>query len=285
MLSNDASAVFVDDGTYPIARWAATRAALRRVPVKQFPLHDAGHLERCLTAARGSLRRPIVVTDGLHPRTGRTAPLERYLAMARARGGTVVVDDSQAAGVLGTPGGPTPYGRGGGGTTRQLRLKPDGLIVVSSYAKAFGVPIAALAGDAHIVDEFRREADVRVHCSPPAIPTVLALPRALDHNETRGDRDRGTLWNRVVQFRNGARSVGVRLVPSRWPLQVVRDVSGSTAESWHLALRRRGIHALLLARRHTGQPELAFVIRRDLRPDDIDRAVEELGRIAIPAAS
>ena len=48
----------------------------------------------------------------------------------------------------------------------------DGIVVGASLAKAFGAPLAMLAGSAAVVGEFERQSATRVHCSPPSVAAV-----------------------------------------------------------------------------------------------------------------
>ena len=66
-----------------------------------FRTHDPAALEYLLHRDRWVGLRPVVVTDGLCPTTGRTAPLPDYLRLVRERDGYLVVDDTQALGILG----------------------------------------------------------------------------------------------------------------------------------------------------------------------------------------
>ena len=99
---------------YPILRVAALRARTRGVTVRDVAHHDPAALERSM---RGDGRRPVVLVDGISPAAGGPAPLRAYLEAARRGGGLLVVDDTQAVGILGEPGGAVPaWGRGGGGS-------------------------------------------------------------------------------------------------------------------------------------------------------------------------
>ena len=51
------------------------------------------------------------------PCCGAPAPLTDYLKILRTWGGHLIIDDTQALGILGShPGPDVPYGRGGGGS-------------------------------------------------------------------------------------------------------------------------------------------------------------------------
>ena len=98
---------------------------------------------------KGKQMRPVIVADGFCPGCGRPAPLYEYLHCVTGRGGYVVLDDTQALGIWGTgPGSKNPYGSGGGGPLRLHGLRSPRVILGSSLAKGFGVPLAGLSGSA-----------------------------------------------------------------------------------------------------------------------------------------
>ncbi|HEU0299526.1 MAG TPA: hypothetical protein VFR37_08735, partial [Longimicrobium sp.] len=121
LLGPGASAVLVDAGAYAVARWGAARAGCAGVPVRPFAHFDPPALRRALRAA-GRRGRPVVLCDGVCPGCGRPAPVGEYLDAVRGAGGALVVDDTQALGILGAePDAHPPYGRGGGGSPRRVR--------------------------------------------------------------------------------------------------------------------------------------------------------------------
>ena len=93
-----------------------------------------------------------------------------------------MLDDTQALGVLGGRRYGAIYGIGGGGSLRSPSCRRRSS-VISSLAKAFGVPVAALSGSTELVGRFVRESETRVHCSPPSIPVIHAADRALTIND------------------------------------------------------------------------------------------------------
>ena len=168
VLAHDRIAIYVDAGTYPIARYGVERAAAKGVPTSTFPGHDPAALASLLQRDRATGRRPVVVTDGLCTATGRTAPLADYLKLIRGWNGYLVVDDTQAFGILGAnPAPAAPYGRGGAGTPACRALTGPGLIIGSSLAKGFGAPLAVLAGSAEVIAKFEGLSGTRVLSSPP----------------------------------------------------------------------------------------------------------------------
>jgi hypothetical protein len=93
-------AIQIDAVTYPIARWGVERATAKGVRATVFRKHDAGAL-RANLSRETSAGRPVVVTDGFCPLTGRPAPLRDYAKIVRAFGGLLVVDDTQGFGIFG----------------------------------------------------------------------------------------------------------------------------------------------------------------------------------------
>ena len=122
----------------------------------------------------------MVVTDGFCPACGVPAPLGRYLEAVRRYGGLLVLDDTQALGILGRRESRRgPYGTGGGGSLAFHSLAGDDIILVSSLAKAFGAPLAMLGAGSRLVSDFAADSATRVHCSPPSTAAIRAGARAV----------------------------------------------------------------------------------------------------------
>src|SRR5690606_633171 len=127
-----------------IAKWGVERAAAHGVPVRGFPHQDVERLARLVHREKS---RPVIVSDGLCSGCGCTAPVAAYHEIVRGRGGWLVLDDTQALGLLGVaPDQVAPYGWGGGGSLCHHALAGPEIILVSSLAKSFGVPLAVLSG-------------------------------------------------------------------------------------------------------------------------------------------
>jgi 8-amino-7-oxononanoate synthase len=267
--------IFLDGGSYPIARWGVERAAASQVPVIVFPQQDVRALRKALTGS-GSGARPVIVTDGFYPGSGTPAPLAEYAECAVSRGGLLVVDDTQAFGIFGPARGTSsPYGKGGGGSLQTLGLRHPGIIVISSLAKAFGVPIAMLGGTEAVVDEFRKNSSTRMHCSPPPAAVIAAAYHALAENRRIGETLRSRLAQRVSYFRRGLKSYGVLLSGSLFPVQPLRMCRAGDGRAVYQHLLERGIQTVL----HGGSrndARCSFVVTARHRPTDIDKALEAL---------
>jgi 8-amino-7-oxononanoate synthase len=280
LLSGTQITIFMDAGVYPIARWGVERAAARGAPVKSFPHHDVSALRRLIQQDRRQRRAPLVVTDGFCPGCGRTAPLGTYLEIVRARGGRLVLDDTQALGLLGhSPGAGSPYGQGGGGSLRWCGASGPEIITVSSLAKSFGVPIAVLAGDTEVVRRFEDLSETRVHCSPPSIAAIRATENALAMNEHRGDHMRARLAGTVQYFRHRLASIGLSAAGGLFPMQTLAPLSRMDATMLHARLHERGMQTVLHRRRGGSGTRLSLILTALHRRDDIDRATEALAMV------
>jgi 8-amino-7-oxononanoate synthase len=256
LLSSERVAIYVDAGTYPIARWGVERAAARGVPLRTFPHHDANALQRLLKHDQYRRRSPLVVTDGFCPGCGRHAPLMAYLDSVRNYGGRLIIDDTQALGVYGQPANDSPYGIGGGGSLRWCQMDDDKVIVISSLAKGFGVPIAILAASRTSAEWFIRYSETRVHCSPPSVALIRAAEHALSVNAAHGDLLREQLAHRVRYFSSRLAEQALSAEGGLFPVQTLRLKFARVAVEVH--------QRLILTTRH--------------RSSEIDRAVESLQR-------
>jgi len=296
LLSRRGFSLFVDEGLYPIGMWGVERAAALGATVTRFPRHDARAL--WLAIADTNAGRPLVVADGFCVSCGTTSPLLSYLACVASRDGLVVIDDTQALGMLGRrPGPKAPYGSGGGGSLSHLGIRDPRVMVVSSLAKAFGAPVAMVAGSRQAIAEFKSASETRVHCSPPSLASIAAAAHALAVNARSGDALRSTLARRVARLRQGlgpmTGTTGV------FPVQHVRLPARTDPMSVHAALLERGVRTVLTRTERAGtaikspwrtpreplrtggfnqasSASIAFVLTARHTNDDVDEAVDAL---------
>jgi 8-amino-7-oxononanoate synthase len=264
------SVYLVDAGLYPIARWGLERARARVLP---FPRHDVESLTRLLSLHQ--TRRPVVVCDGWSPVAGKPAPLADYQRVSARAGGLVLVDDTQALGILGERPEPSlPWGRGGGASVRHQRLAGCNVVWVASLAKAFSAPLAALLGPKEILNAFRDRALTRVHCSGPSEASIAAGLAALRWNAKDGELRRLSLASRIREFRGALRQLSIPVAGGFFPYQTVLV---DKAEAAHGYLMQRGIEAVLHRPAAKVPACLSFLLRADQRAEDIQRCAQALG--------
>jgi len=265
-------ALHVDSDVYPVLGVTALRARSRGVTVREVAHRDVAALER---SVRGDARRPVVLVDGLCPGCGGPAPLGAYLAAVRRRGGLLVVDDTQAIGILGAPGGAVPeWGAGGGGSLRHHGLEhaPD-ILLLSSFAKALGAPVAAIAASAAVIERFEERADTRVHSSPVSVAAVRALEHALAVNRSRGERLRHRAARAVRRFRAGLRELGIDAGGALFPVQALPALARPAAVALHRHLLEAGVRAVPQSWAGGAQGRSVFVLTARSRDADIEAAL------------
>lgn len=268
--------IWIDEATYPIARWASDRASAVGAPVRMFAHHDAAALQKAVSNV--GVARPVIVTDGYSPLRGTHAPIAVYARCAAARNGIVIVDDTQALGIFGHGAGPlSPYGKGGGGSLHHCNLRDGKVVVVSSLAKAFGVPVAMLGGNEEFVREFRKNSSTLVHCSPPSQAVIAAAHRALDMNSSFGDELRYRLLERVARFRQ--RLSALLAVNSLFPVQPLRVPLRTNVRAIHQELLASGVRTVLHRESKDGPARISFVLTTLHRLREIDCALQILGEL------
>ncbi|MFL6289567.1 MAG: aminotransferase class I/II-fold pyridoxal phosphate-dependent enzyme [Thermoanaerobaculia bacterium] len=268
--------ILADEHLYPVGRWGIERAAAAGVPVAAFGHHDARSLAERLEQGghagpplHPSLP-PLVVTDGLCPDCGRVPPLDLYLSLVEEHRGWLLLDDSQAMGLLGPGGGGSPAFRG---------ISSPRLLVISSLAKSFGAPLAVLAGSAERIGAFAEESETRVYSSPPSVAAIRAAEAALAINRERGDELRARLAERVIRFRAGLRDAGLGSAGGLSPVQNLEIPAGLDPAALWRRLEASGVHAVLRQGKCRPGSFLTFLLRADHRPEEIDRAVEACARV------
>ena len=276
--------LLLDAGTYPILQWAADGAAALGARVQCFAHHDAAALAPLAQRAARDGLRPVVVCDGFCPGCNRAAPLHDYARIAAGHGGMLVLDDTQALGVLGcAPSSHAcPYGYGGGGSLRWHDLASTHIAVGASLAKGFGAPLAALSGSAALIAGFRRDSETRLHCSPPSIAAVQAAHCALDAAARSGQARRARLTRLVLSLRATLAANGLAAIGSL-PFPVQSFVARHTEDPEMLVhclhrLRAGGVHALLTQGCAGRAPRLSFIVTARHTRAQIDRVGELLAR-------
>jgi 8-amino-7-oxononanoate synthase len=252
--------VLIDAAAYPVARWCAGRIG---APCIAFRPGDMDGLQRLAARTRAEGRLPLLLADGYSPGTEHAPPLADYAGCMARHGGWLIVDDTQAFGLLGQSGGGSLRGHGIG------RLA--NVACGTSLAKAFGVPLAALFGSAALLERFRAEASTRVHCSPPSSAALAAARRALALNALVGEALRSRLCAAVEAMRDCAGHLGLELQGGSFPVQLLVPPAGVPAEWLHRALAARGVHCLAL--RRANELVLGFLLTAEHSPAQARAAI------------
>lgn len=275
-----------DAALYPITRWGIERAERHGARAVAFAHLSPTALERVLAGARGTDDAPPwVVTDGVCAGCGCRAPVETYAEVVRRRGGLLIVDDAQAVGLYGAATTcAEPYGRGGGGSLARAGIAGHPhCVLVASLAKAFGAPLALVAGPAEWVARLRDVSETLLHCSPPSAPALAAAARALSLGPA-AERLRRRLLARVMRFRNMLQARGLPVRGGAAPLQRIPMRDATSAARICERLRRRGVHALARRAHCTGELSVSFLLTVNHTDAQIDQAANALVEVGAAAS-
>jgi 8-amino-7-oxononanoate synthase len=277
VLRREGMRLYIDAGAYPIARWGAERAASRGAPLRQFPHYDPISAQHMIEQDSASGLRPVILADGFCPHCGRAAPLPEYLRCVIRDRGYVVLDDTQALGIWGqAPGELSPYGSGGGGSLRLHNISSPSIILGSSLAKGFGVPLAVLGGGGELISQFVQGSETRVHSSQPSAAVLHAARHALLVNTARGDAIRRHLAELVTRFRKQNRRVGLGGPRGIFPAQAVASYPHSDPVRLQQMLHAAGVRTLVVRDREAHANKLLFVFNGLHRIEDVDQATDIL---------
>ncbi|RKT44864.1 aminotransferase class I/II-fold pyridoxal phosphate-dependent enzyme [Thiocapsa rosea] len=272
-------ALLVEAGTYPILRWGLPQVVASGIPVLALAHHNPGALDAAIAAVAAQGRRPIVVADGLCPATGAPAPLPDYLALVAATDGLLIIDDTQALGILGrSPDAGQPWGRDGGGTAAWHGLRSPALVVIASLAKGLGAPVAVLAGNRALITAFAARSRTRSHCSPPSAAHLAAADHALAENRATGEARRARLLRSIRRLHRRLDGYGIRVRGGLFPVQT--PALSANAPAVHAGLAAGGIAAVLHQLEDGHPTALSLLVTADHQPWEIDLAAHALAGLA-----
>ena len=245
-------------------------ARLSGARLRRYPHADMAALARQLDAAQG---RCLVASDAVFSMDGDIAPLRELADQARARQALLLLDDAHGIGVLG------PQGRG---SLAEAGLAPDPLVLhMATLGKALGTAGAVVAGSETLIETLIQHARSYVYTTamPPALAEAArASLRIAREEQWRRDH----LRDLVARWRAGAARLGLRLMPSRTPIQPVLLGEARTALAWSEALLAQGI--LVTAIRPPTVPEGKARLRVTLSAAhseaDVDRLLDALAEVA-----
>ncbi|MGC7100380.1 aminotransferase class I/II-fold pyridoxal phosphate-dependent enzyme [Amycolatopsis lurida] len=245
VLAGEQTGIVLDVAAYPIARWAVRRAAGMGRPVLRIPHQDLGSLAAALDRLHARGLRPLVVADGVCGGCGKPFPLATTVSRLPAKNGLLLLDDTQSLGLFGERPGPGhPFGDGGGGSLRLAGTKGP-VVLVSSLAKAFGAPIAAIAGPAALTEKLRKHGGSAMHASPPSTVDIAAAAHALRLNRVEGNALRELLATRIRLFRRACGEQGLPLSGGLFPVQATPLVAAPRGKRLLDRLAAAGIDAFL----------------------------------------
>jgi glycine C-acetyltransferase/8-amino-7-oxononanoate synthase len=265
-LAEKYEAVFIDENAHFSIRDAAASSGK---PVRVFRHRDPDDLFRKLRAGLKAGQRPLVLTDGVFPVSGRIAPARDYTGAVAAYDGVIGLDDAHGAGVLGD------HGRG---TYEHFRMRGPRFYLVGTLSKSFGGHGGFAVGTRGHIGRIRA-AGAYIGSTPTPTPIAAASAKGIEillrHPEMRDRLRRNT-----ARLKKGLRKLGLAVEDTPVPiatlfLRTEREMRGVQKE-----LLRRGIAVPYL--KYAGAPPagtLRLAVFSTHTPAQIQRLLSELARV------
>jgi len=231
------------------------------------PHNDPAAVRAALAGHPG--RPALVVTESVFSVDGDLAPLGELLAVARAHGALLLVDDAHAVGVLGPAGA-------GGVAAAGLAGEPD-VVVTATLSKSFGAAGGLIAGPAvlrtHLVDTGR----TFIYDTALAPPVVAGALAALDLiRGGDGEQARAELADRAAFAHD--RLVAAGFVAARPAAGVlsVRAPGPGAALAWAAGCRERGVAVGCFRPPSTpdGQSRLRLTVNAGVLRGEFEKALD-----------
>ncbi len=237
---------------------------------------DMDELETVLAASAKTMRRAIIVTDGIFSMRGDHAPLAYIMGLAQSfdrhfpENVLVVVDDSHGVGACG------PTGRG----TEEVTASAHADILIATLGKAFGVNGGYVVANAALIAYLREKSPFYIYSNPITPGEAAAAAKALEILDgAEGQALLLHLREMTERFENGLVALGLETIEGVHPIKplMVRDADEAAAKVAHL--KAHGILATAISYPVVakGEDEIRFQISADHTPADID---EVLGVLA-----
>lgn len=278
-LSHQPIRVYIDEKVYPVSRYGIEKLLLRKIPVCYFRHMDAQHLAQQMALQASSGARPVIITDGWCPACSRPAPVQQYAALVKPHKGWVVVDDTQAIGVLGRgKQAGTPLGSGGGGLLQWLPASTDQVMTIVSLAKGFGVPMAVVSGSKRAIDDFANNSRTRINSSPTSMAHLQAAVNALRINRQEGDARRASLSRNIRLLRSILQTAGIPVNGSLFPVQTITAGTRQHTIALYEALSREKIKAVMVTPHWQQDPALSVILRSDHTTRDMHKLTDAIIR-------
>jgi 8-amino-7-oxononanoate synthase len=173
----------------------------------------------------------FIVTDGVFSMSGDLAPLPKLVAIAKAQGAYLIVDDAHGIGVLGE----------GRGVLAHFNLSQEDVpVLICPLGKAFGGFGAIVAGSATLIESLIQFA--RTYIYTTAIPPALAcaLQKSLELVQTDHAR-RTHLASLITYFKAQAKKFNLNFLESSTPIQSFMVGDAKATLNLQSALLEKGI--------------------------------------------
>jgi 8-amino-7-oxononanoate synthase len=242
----------------------------------RYPHGDAHELQRRLAVAHPG--QTLVVTDGVFSMDGDVAPLGELSRLCAAHDAWLFVDDAHGFGVLGAT---------GRGSVEEAGLGPQDVpVLMSTFGKAAGTFGACVAGSETLIESLIQHGRTYIYTTalPPAVAgATRAALRVMQTEPWRRER----VLQHVQTFRAAADDAGLRLMPSRTPIQPILFGAESAALEASRALLEAGlwVPAIRPPTVPTGSSRLRITFSASHSDADVAQLIDALRRLPAPEAT
>ena len=275
--------IYKDISHYPVVQAGLTSAANKGVKIYNFKAGDFQGLKRLIKSTLSAGFQPVIISEGWLLEKGCPAPLDKFYYLVKTYGGYLIVDDTQALGIIGVkPSKNNPYGYFGGGTFQYLGMDchTDRIISITSLAKGFGVPLSVMSSNSNWIQDFLRLSKTRVHNSSPGVADVLAAENAIKLNLILGDQRRRLLLRNIIYFKKKLKKEGLNFKGHFFPIQILNNRNGNFPVNLYQRLLRLGYKVLLLKNPNNRMPLIGICITSVHSMDQINRLSNAISRFA-----
>jgi 8-amino-7-oxononanoate synthase len=199
--------------------------------VKKFRHNDMSDLERILK--ENADRSKLIVVDGVFSMEGDIVNLPEVVALAKAYGARLMVDDAHGIGVLGNT---------GRGTAEHFGLEDEVDIIMGTYSKSLASIGGFIAGSEKVVHYIKHFARALIFSASPPPASVAAVSAAIDIIDSEPERIE-SLWKNTRRMLEGLKDLGFQVGPSETPIIPVLVGDNETAFKMSLMLQEEGVFA------------------------------------------
>jgi len=252
-------------------------AQLAGAELKRYQHADVDSAERQLASRPDAAA--LLATDGVFSMDGDIAPLRELSKLCIREGATLMVDDAHGLGVLGDD--------GAGSVTATGLQQHDVPVLMATLGKALGCSGAFVAGSATLIDGLLQTVRPYIYTTamPPALAAAALAAVTLARSESWRREKLATL---IARFRDGARELGLSLMPSPTAIQPLLLGDATTALIAAQALEQNGllVSAIRPPTVPQGQARLRITLSAAHEEEHIDQlldALDGLPRAALEA--
>ena len=231
----------------------------------RFRHNNPADLDKRLRRLGARAADTLVVVEGIYSMLGDQAPLAELVAVVKAHGAMIFVDEAHSLGILGAR---------GRGAVEAAGVIDDVDFIVGTFSKSLGAAGGFCVSRHAALDMVRYASRPYIFTASP-VPSVVASVRvALSKLETRPEL-RGRLWHNAYRLHAGLTELGFTLGAEPGPVVAAMFAERDAALAFWQGLLDRGIYVNLMLPPATpgGQCLVRVSLSAAHTPAQIDRII------------